>query len=411
MSAVNRKILAETPLEIKSETNWEPQRGRVGLLVTCCAVNALYALYFGAISVLLPAIGAAFRTDAAAQGRLFPANFAGMIASVLICGTLSDRFGRRSVLLGSVALFGIGLFLFGAAPGFSLALLAAPLIGAGSGGMVTVAGALVSDLFPERRAVVLNLTQIMFGVGAAVGPSLTKFLLGAGVGWRFLYHSLALAMLGAFLAIWFQPVPKRATASGAMNWADLRDLLRQPAFGILCVSQGLYAGAEVGFFQWMPTYFQTLAGGAAWSGIVVSVFWISMTVGRVVVGSLLDRVPLLPFGILLAVCGAVFAVCALLVSNTLAVLCFVALTGLFLSGIYSVVLAEAAQRFAHRAGTVFGGIAALSGIGCALSPWAVGALGASPLGWRVAIGLSPLLSLCVAGNFLLLKKTGMRHKG
>ena len=280
MSAVNRKILAETPLE----TNWEPERGRVGLLVTCCAVNALYAVYFGAISVLLPAIGATFQAGTGAQGRLFPANFAGMIAGVLMSGTLSDRFGRRSVLLGSAALFGMGLFLFGMAPDFGLALLAAPLIGAGSGGMVTVAGALVSDLFPERRAVALNLTQIMFGVGAAVGPTLTKFLLGMGLNWRFLYHALALAMLGAFLAIWFQPVPKRASASGAMNWADLRDLLRQPAFGILCVSQGLYAGAEVGFFQWMPTYFQTLAGGAAWSGIVVSVFWISMTVGRIGAG-------------------------------------------------------------------------------------------------------------------------------
>jgi FHS family glucose/mannose:H+ symporter-like MFS transporter len=230
-----------------------------------------------------------------------------------------------------------------------------------------------------------------------------------GVGWRFLYHALAFAMLGAFLAIWFQPAPKRASASGAMNWTDLRDLLKQPAFAILCVSQGFYAGAEVGFFQWMPTYFQTLAGGAVWSGIVVSVFWASMTVGRIAAGSLLERVPLLPFGMTLAICGAFSAICALLVSNPLAVLCFVALTGLFFSGIYSVILAEAAHRFAHRAGTVFGGIAALAGIGCALSPWAVGAIGASPLGWRVGLGLSPLLAVCVAGNLLLLKKIGGRH--
>ena len=189
-----------------------------------------------------------------------------------------------------------------------------------------------------------------------------------------------------------------------MNWHDLRDLLRQPAFGLLCLSQGLYAGAEVGFFQWMPTYFQTLAGGAAFSGVVVSVFWSAMTIGRIITGSLLERLPLLPFGIALAVLAAISAVCALLASAPPLVLGFVALTGLLFSGIYSVVLAEAAHRFAHRAGTVFGGIAALAGIGCALSPWAVGAIGASALGWRVAIGLSPLLSLGVAGNFLLLKK-------
>ena len=165
MLAADRKILAGTPLL----QHGEPERGRVGLLVTCCAVNTLYAIYFGAIGVLLPAIGAAFQVGSAAQGRLFPANFAGMIASVLISGTLSDRFGRQRVMLGGAALFGIGLFLFGAAPGFGMALLAAPLIGAGSGGMVIVGNALVSDLFPERRAVLLNATQVMFGVGAAAG--------------------------------------------------------------------------------------------------------------------------------------------------------------------------------------------------------------------------------------------------
>ena len=404
MSASHREILAETPLDAILFINQEPERGRVGLLVTCCAVNFLYAVYFGAIGALLPAVGLTFVVGAAAQGRLFPANFAGMIASVLISGTLSDRFGRRVVLLGGVALFGTGLLLFGMAPGFGLALLAAPLIGAGSGGMVTVANALVSDLFPERRAALLNLTQIMFGVGAAVGPTLAKSLLSAGVGWRFLYQALALAMLGAFLAIWFQPAPRGRSASGAIQWSDLRDLLRQPAFGILCVSQGLYAGAEVGFFQWMPTYFQTLAGGATWSGIVVSVFWVSMTIGRIITGSLMARLPLLSFGITLALCSALSATCALLAGSPLVILAFVALTGLFFSGIYSVILAEAAHRFAHRAGTVFGGIAALAGIGCALSPWAVGAVGASPLGWRVGIGLSPLLALCVAGNLFFLKK-------
>ena len=383
---------------------WKWKRGRVGLLVTCCAVNALYALYFGAIGVALPVIGTDFHLNAAQQGRLFPANFAGMIASVLISGTLSDRYGRKVVLLGGTVLFAVGLLLFGLSPGFGTALLAAPLIGAGSGGMLIVSNALVADLFPERRAFLINLVQVVFGMGAAAGPTLAKWLLASGAGWRFLYEALAVAIMGAFAAILFQPAPQRSGGSSALRWNDLHALLRQPAFGLLCLTQGLYAGGEIAFFQWMPTYFQTLPGGAAWSGVVVSVFWLAMTLGRALTGLLLGRLPLLTFGRTLAVLGAISAICALFAPTPLSALGFVALTGLLFAGIYSIVLAEAAHRFAHQTGTVFGGIAAFSGIGNGLAPWVVGAMGASALGWRVGLGVSPLLMLGVAGNFWLLQR-------
>ena len=106
-------------------------------------------MYLSGISVVLPAIGQAFHIDSAQQGKLFPANFAGMIVSVLVCGTLSDRWGRKNVLLVSAGLYAAGLLLFGLAPTFGLALCAAPLVGAGSGGMQIVSSALASDLFPR----------------------------------------------------------------------------------------------------------------------------------------------------------------------------------------------------------------------------------------------------------------------
>jgi len=102
----------------------------------------LYSVYFGALSVMLPFVGASFGLGPAAEGRLFPANFGGFVGGVLVCGYLSDRWGRKAVLLLGIAVYALGLALFGAAPTFALALLASDLgldllLGGFAAGLIT----------------------------------------------------------------------------------------------------------------------------------------------------------------------------------------------------------------------------------------------------------------------------------
>jgi len=364
---------------------------RVSVAVLCCAVLFLYAVYLGALGVLLPAIGASFRLGPAAEGRLFPANFLGFIAGVLLCGSLSDRLGRKAVLLGGVAAYALGLVLFSRSETFALALLATALVGAGSGAMETVASALAADLFPERRAFLINALQVAFGAGAALGPALAHALLTAGTDWRTLTLALAAANVLLFLALALQPVADIRQGSEALDRNALRSILRQPAFLALCLSQALYVGAEVGFASWMPTYFlRRLPGGAAWAGAVVSVFWIAMTLGRVATGALVTRLPLLRLTLFLAAGGTVGAALALVWTAPLVTLALVGVTGLCFSGIFGLLLAEAGERYPRFAGTTFGAVVAAGGIGGAVVPWAVGALADTGAGWRGALLLIPL---------------------
>ncbi len=358
----------------------------------CCVVLFLYAVYLGALGVLLPAIGASFGLGPAAEGRLFPANFLGFIAGVLLCGWLSDRSGRKAVLLGGVAAYALGLALFSRAGTFPLALLATALVGAGSGAMETVASALAADLFPQRRAFMINALQVAFGVGAGLGPALAHSLLTAGADWRALYLVLAAVDVLLFLTLALQPLADVRHGSEALDWSALRSILRQPVFLALCLSQALYVGAEVGFTSWMPTYFgRRLPGGAAWAGAVVSVFWIAMTLGRLATGWLVTRRPLLRLTLFLAAGGTGGAALALAWTAPGVTLAWVGVTGLCFSGIFGLLLAEAGERYPRFSGTTFGAVVAAGGIGGAAVPWAVGALADTGAGWRGALALIPLV--------------------
>lgn len=367
------------------------------LVAVCCLVLFLYAVYLGALSVLLPFIGTSFHLGPATEGKLFPATFLGFIVGVLACGYLSDRFGRKAVLLLGVVAYALGLAWFGEAASFGGALLAAALIGAGSGAMETVASALAADLFPARRAFILNLLQIAFGAGAVLGPTLAHVLLTTGTDWRVLYLGLAAADGVLLLLLALQRVPHTPHTPESLQWPVLRAVLRQPAFLLLCASQALYVGAETGFFSWMPTYFgRRLPGGAAWTGLVVSVFWGAMTVGRIATGALIGRFPLTRLTLLLSIGGAIGAALALVCATPLTVLFFVAWTGLCFSGIFGLILAESGEHYSHVAGTVFGAVVAAGGVGGAIVPWAVGALAGTGLDWRGALVLIPLAAVALA---------------
>ncbi len=406
VNGVRERVIGEPKTQLGTET---ATRGRNGQLIAAYVLNLLYAMYISGLGVLLPAVGRTFHLGMEVKGRLFPASFLGAVIGVLVTGWLSDRFGRKPVLLISIGLYTLGLVCCGAASSFGLALMAAPLIGAGSAGMQSVMNAALSDLFPERRAVVLNSMQVAFGVGAVLSPALAQQLLQAGTDWRLLYFGLAagVAVMGGVLIVLPMRRPDRLAATPTP--AVLLATLTAPLVGALCLAQMFYAGAEVGFFSWMPTYFNLrLPGGVRWAGLIVSLFWVGMTAGRLWTGWLLGRIALLPLRRRLATAGAVCATVTLLMQSPLTVMVWVLLTGLCFGGIYSVILAEGGERFPEAAGTVFGAISASGNIGVALFPWAIGALVNVGVDWRVALSLPPLCAAAVALNALWLEMAGRR---
>jgi DHA1 family tetracycline resistance protein-like MFS transporter len=98
-----------------------------------------------------------------------------------LMGNLSDRFGRRPVLLISMCAFGVNYALMGLAPNLTWLFIGRALTGV-AGAMYAPANAFVADVSaPDKRAQSFGLIGAAFGMGFILGPALGGFLGEAGV--------------------------------------------------------------------------------------------------------------------------------------------------------------------------------------------------------------------------------------
>ncbi|MBD2124587.1 MFS transporter [Trichocoleus sp. FACHB-262] len=155
---------------------------------TAQATISRKAITFIFITVLLDLLGAGilvpvipflvgqFNQDALMVGLLALSFYAAQFLATPALGSLSDRFGRRPVLIISVLGTGISHFLFGFANSLWL-LFAARLLDGITGGNISVAQAYIADASaPQDRTKNFGLIGAAFGVGFIMGPALGGWL-------------------------------------------------------------------------------------------------------------------------------------------------------------------------------------------------------------------------------------------
>jgi multidrug resistance protein len=130
---------------------------------------------FAIVLPLLPSYGAKYGASDAAIGVLVASYSLMQLAFAPWWGRLSDRIGRRPVLLIGLVGSTASYLLFGFAGSF-LALLISRVVSGGCGSIVNVAQATLADVTPpEHRARAMGLIGAAFGVAFIVGPALGGF--------------------------------------------------------------------------------------------------------------------------------------------------------------------------------------------------------------------------------------------
>ena len=188
---------------------------------------------FGIVIPVLPYYveGTKFHASAPVVGLLFASYSVMQLIFTPILGRLSDRYGRRPILLYSLLGTCLGFLILGFATTLWM-LFVGRIVDGISGGNISTAQAYIADITtPENRAKGMGMIGAAFGLGFTLGPALGGILSRWGISVPFIFAG-CMALANAILLYFTLPEtvtpdhPAR-TSAAVGRWSQLLVALRQ----------------------------------------------------------------------------------------------------------------------------------------------------------------------------------------
>lgn len=179
------------------------------------------ALDISIVGPAIPSIEKTLNTEPRTLGWIFSIYVLFNLTGVSLFARLSDIYGRRSIYVVSLAIFGLGSLIVSLAGSFNILLVGRAVQGFGASGIFPVASAVVGDIFPrEKRGRVLGLIGAVFGLAFIIGPVIAGILLRY-FNWSVLFLiNIPIAVILIFASL--KTIPnRRIEKSGLFDWKGI----------------------------------------------------------------------------------------------------------------------------------------------------------------------------------------------
>lgn len=314
------------------------------VILCCFLVVMMDGFDTAAIGFIAPDIRAHWQLTAGELAPLFGAGLLGLTAGALLCGPLSDRFGRKRVIEWCVAFFGILSLLSAFSPDLQTLVILRFLTGLGLGGAMPNTITMTSEYLPSRRrGALVTLMFCGFTLGSAFGGIVSAQLVTV-IGWSgilvlggvlpvilFFYLLVRLPESPRWMVRRQRPQAQIAQLVSEMTrerYSDTTFWLDEPAAVHKGSIRQLFSGRQltvtlmlwVVFFMslliiyllssWMPTLLNHRGIDLQHASWVTAAFQIGGTMGAILLGVLMDKFN--PFRVL-AVSYALGAVCIVMI--------------------------------------------------------------------------------------------------
>ncbi|SCW83186.1 MULTISPECIES: MFS transporter [unclassified Pseudomonas] len=231
-------------------------KNRTTLIVTCTTV---FLAQLG-MSIYLPALPDIARDLGADASRVswgLSVYLIGMALPMLLWGSLSQRLGRKPVLLAALGLYGLGNLALPLGTTVEAFLTLRLIQGIGASGISVMARVLIRDSFSgDLLAKALSWISIAFVIALGIGQYLGS-LIQAVFGWEAIFLGLGAVSLAMAAAVSRARFPMLVqTGNGQSAWGIYGHILRQPAFLLPALAGGLGYGVIVAFNTAAPLILQ-----------------------------------------------------------------------------------------------------------------------------------------------------------
>lgn len=263
-------------------------------LLTLITFSGTFAMH-----IFVPALPEAARALGASIGEMqmtMSVYIFGLAAGQLAYGPLSDRYGRRPVLIAGLVLYaiaGLGASFVGDVHHLIVARLLQAL--GGCAGMVVGRTIVRDTTAPQESARRLATMNLMVALGPGAAP-LIGGALATAFGWRSIFYGLSLlGIVNVLFAIWLLPETRPATAgtqasSLARNYGKL---LVTPAFLGFAIGGGCATTSMYAFLSVSPFIFAHQLGRPDYEvGIYPAILVAGLWLGTVAATRLIPRIPI-----------------------------------------------------------------------------------------------------------------------
>jgi AAHS family 3-hydroxyphenylpropionic acid transporter len=348
-------------------------------IALCFLVALMEGLDLQAPGIAAHGMSADFGLDKLEMGWVFSVGVLGMLPGAFVGGRLADRYGRKKVLVFSVAVFGIFSLVTTVAWSFGALLFARFLTGVGLGASLPNLIALASEAAGERmRGTAVSLMYCGVPLGAALAAAIG--LLDFGAGWTLVFYvgGAVPLVIVPLLLIFLPDVYKQAISATTT--------IEVPSTQAILVEDGALKKTLllwVSFFftlmvtyiliNWLPSILIGQGFKPNEASIVVLAMQLGAAVGTLMLGIATDRLPIWAMSALVYGGILVSLACLTLATSLPTMIGAGFLAGIFTTGGQCVLYALAPQFYpANGRATGTGAAVAVGRIGAMTGPLVVG---------------------------------------
>ncbi|EXB24503.1 sugar (and other) transporter family protein [Acinetobacter baumannii 1437282] len=308
----------------------------------CFLIVAIDGFDTAAVGFIAPALKAEWGLQPTDLAPLFGAGLFGLMAGALIFGPLSDKLGRKPILIGSVIMFGCASLFAAFSSDLQTLIIWRFLTGLGLGGALPNAITLTSEYAPtSRRSNLVTMMFCGFTIGSALGGILSAQLL-PHIGWHgilliggmaplctlpFLYYLLPESLRFLVLkqksaehiesiirrmAPHITQIPRLVPPANEVAKSSLKDLFSKGlALGTFLIWFTFFMSLLIIYMisSWMPTLLTNAGFNLSNASWLTSIFQIGGTIGAIVLGLLMDKMDATKILSAAYVFGGLFLIC------------------------------------------------------------------------------------------------------
>lgn len=334
-------------------------------------IIGMSGFYVAMYQISLLSISETFSLSNFMKGVIVALQAVGACIPPLFLGSLSERIGKRGVIMISMPLMVLGTFLVFVTHSLEFFIIGIMLCGAGfSTTEGTLSATLVTE-FSKNSKLLMGVTQASFSIGAVMSPIICKAMVAAGYSYHTMFGIISAVYFGLFIIYLLTRQNNDIKGQSEAGIRTAVSFFFRRAFIFVVIAMIMYVGSEVTMASFTDSYITLTLGRPGISALALSLFWAGMIPTRLFLGAIkLNHRTAITY----CTAGVLASVAAiLLIPDDTAMLVAFCTLGAFCGPCWPLIMDMVIKEHPKSAGTVSNIMISVGGFGGAIIPVIAGA--------------------------------------